>query len=824
MLEKKFKQLAIPKNLFLAVLLVLGIRLGFSLLPSFQIDMGTWLAWAGRLRDLGFAKFYSDSVWTQYTPGYLYWLGLIGKINIISEVAIKLPVILADIGVGLIIWSLVKKVSKKGATFAFFAYVLNPVVIFNGSVWGQIDGIFTLFLFLAVYMVCEKKRAVWGLTMWAIAFLIKPQAFAILPFLAVICFKRFPIKENLKAGVAALVVILALSFPFFPNNPILGLPDLVNKMSLYYPYTSVFGFNLWSLVGMWKPDNMTIFGIQYFYVGIAMYGVSLLFLFWKFRKRLDEEKVVYLVFALSSLAFFLFPTRVHERYLFPAFAFLITAATLNKSKVLGISFAVLTLLNFLNLYHPYAYYTQNFLTLRWLLDLTGSLAPVIGIGTFIVFLAISYNEKLKFLEKVHFSFSRLGKEYLLGVKNVGIKKITFSHARLTKKQINILLGVVIAFSFVTRVFALGNPPQEYFDEVYHAFTARQMLHGNKMAWEWWNTPPTGFAYEWTHPPLAKEGMVLGMLILGENPVGWRIPGALLGVGSVVLIYLIARKIFQDDLVGVLSAGVFSLDGLPLVLSRIGMNDSYFLFFALLSIYLYLKEKNFVSAVAFGLSFASKWSALWAIPIFVAIHFLLKRKLTLSYIWFLVLPPLVYIASYIPMFTTGHSFSIFIEMQKQMWWYHTSLRATHPYTSTWWSWPFLVRPIWLYTSGKVGETIANIYAMGNPVVFWFGLGAVVVTGVKGLMEKSKKLILVAFAYLIFFVPWALSPRIMFLYHYLPSIPFLAIATGYVLRKHRELVAPVIIVGLVTFIYFYPHLTAMKVPAILDSSYYWFDSWR
>ncbi|MFQ5471729.1 MAG: DUF308 domain-containing protein, partial [Dehalococcoidia bacterium] len=29
---------------------------------------------------------------------------------------------------------------------------------------------------------------------------------------------------------------------------------------------------------------------------------------------------------------------------------------------------------------------------------------------------------------------------------------------------------------------------------------------------------------------------------------------------------------------------------------------------------------------------------------------------------------------------------------------------------------------------------------------------------------------------------------------------------------------------TFIYFYPHMTAIDVSSGLDQSYYWFDSWR
>src|SRR6185369_5866546 len=123
-----------------------------------------------------------------------------------------------------------------------------------------------------------------------------------------------------------------------------------------------------------------------------------------------------------------------------------------------------------------------------------------------------------------------------------------------------------------------------------------------------------------------------------------------GVGSVFLVYLIAKKIFEDDLVALLSAGAFSLDGLILVINRIGMNDSYLLFFVLLSVYFFLKEKNFFSAIAFGFALASKWSAIWVIPIFGIIWLRRKNKISLSILWFFVLPFLIYIASYIPMFT------------------------------------------------------------------------------------------------------------------------------------------------------------------------------
>lgn len=795
-----------------SVIVVFAVRFLLSFLPSFGSDMGSWLGWAGRLSSLGFAKFYSDQSWTQYTPGFLYYLWAIGKFGSVNELAIKVPMTLADIGVGVIIWSLVRKINPKLALASFFLYTLNPVVIFDGPVWGQVDGLLTLFLFLSAYFLIEKKSFVWSVFFWAISFLIKPQAIAVAPiFLLVAFLKKFRFREIVFGAVVCIATIFLLSWPFFPGNPIFGLPQQILSMSNYYSYTSVNAFNVWSWAGFWKPDTALLLGISLANWGAVLLGLSILFALYIFRNKLDLKANYYLLFAILSLCFFLFPTKVHERYLFPFFAFLLTAAALSKSKNLFGIYAITSVASFFNLYYPYAYYNKNYLFSQAFYSFSESSAKIVGFIFLATYFALNFLEKIPEIKLPDFTVP----------KTISEKLPILS---LTKKRAKIFLGVILAFAFVTRIFALGSPPNEYFDEVYHAFTARVIFHGDSKAWEWWNTPPTGFAYEWTHPPLAKLGMVLGMKLFGENSFGWRIPGALLGVGSVFLVYLLAKIIFEDEAIGLLSAGVFSLDGLALVMSRIGMNDSYILFFALLSIYLFLKQKDFGSALSFGLALASKWSAIWVIPILFVIWLRRKNKFAVSMIWFLLLPLTIYLATYIPMFLTGHNLSTWWEMQKQMWWYHTGLRATHPYSSPWWSWPFLIRPIYLYTSEEIGGMVSRIYAFGNPIVFWFGLASVFLCLIYGYLEKNKKLGLIVFSYLIFFAPWALSPRIMFLYHYLPSIPFLAIATGYVLRRNPKLIFAYSFICLLIFIYFYPHFAGLQVPLWLDKSYYWIGSWR
>src|SRR5581483_10533631 len=145
---------------------------------------------------------------------------------------------------------------------------------------------------------------------------------------------------------------------------------------------------------------------------------------------------------------------------------------------------------------------------------------------------------------------------------------------MLKKLLNLLPEtLVFLFALLTRLLNLGYPKNQMFDEVYHAFTAQQMFKGNPAAWEWWNPSPPGFAYEWTHPPLAKEFMVLGMYIFGDNSFGWRFFSALLGFGSIVLIYLISLHLSRKREVAIIAAFVASMDGLLLVMSRIAMNDS-----------------------------------------------------------------------------------------------------------------------------------------------------------------------------------------------------------------------------------------------------------
>jgi dolichyl-phosphate-mannose-protein mannosyltransferase len=345
----------------------------------------------------------------------------------------------------------------------------------------------------------------------------------------------------------------------------------------------------------------------------------------------------------------------------------------------------------------------------------------------------------------------------------------------------------------------------------------------------------------------------------------------LGVISVFLVYKLGGKIFNKN-TGLVAAFIFSLDGLNFVQSRTGMNDAYVVTFSLASLLLLLNRKFFLSALFVGFAFASKWSALYLIGLnsLLLFYFLLRgeivKKTAVKALFFIaVLVPLIYWLSYIPFFKLGHTFDQFINfealfkcqlykapeyfkngsftcphpytLQNQMLNYHVNLVATHDYSSPAWSWPLNLFPVWYFVEYHKDGSISNIFASGNPVLFWMGVGAIIISLydlILSLIKRSQnheelnketsgislqdkdRLLIVLLGYFVFWLPWVFSPRIMFLYHYSPSIPFLCLILGYqinlMLNNKGSRGVGITILTLITlgFILVYPMLTGVALP--------------
>jgi dolichyl-phosphate-mannose--protein O-mannosyl transferase len=436
--------------------------------------------------------------------------------------------------------------------------------------------------------------------------------------------------------------------------------------------------------------------------------------------------------------------------------------------------------------------------------------------------------------------------------------------------------LIVLFAFGIRMFRLSTPKDFYFDEVYHGFTAKMFLHNDPKGYEYWQTPPEGVAYEWTHPPLAKLLMAAGMMVFGENSFGWRISSALAGTGVVAMVGVLTQKLFKRKKMTLLALLFAASDGLLLSMSRIAMNDMHFLFFGLLSVYFYIdfrttlflheKSKQTIqyAALSFlflGLALASKWTALYlgfalgldTVAALITFGKFPIKTLILSAIAALLIIPIVYFGSYTQFFLEGHTLTQWKETTQQMWWYHTGLKATHPYQSRPIQWITDTRPVWMSVDYSQNDKnlVSNIYNVGNPILFWTGLVSVfflTITSIRVgvtrfshfLFEKklyhgpklSWEVWFPLFLYGSLWIPWQFSPRIMFFYHYAPALPFLCILSSYGViwtsEHHKKLKLPLLLLVLATFLAFislYPLNTGYPMQgAYFDKVFSFFPSWK
>ncbi|PIY79440.1 MAG: hypothetical protein COY81_02645 [Candidatus Pacebacteria bacterium CG_4_10_14_0_8_um_filter_43_12] len=447
-----------------------------------------------------------------------------------------------------------------------------------------------------------------------------------------------------------------------------------------------------------------------------------------------------------------------------------------------------------------------------------------------------------------------------------------------------ILLVILAFAYLTRMYRLNLPEKYMFDEVYHAVTAKLIAQNDPRAYEWWNPPPEpNTAVDWLHPPLAKYFQALSIVAFGENSFGWRFSSVVFGTMVIVLVYHLSYQLTQRQGVALTAAALASFDGLLLVQSRIAMNDIDVTFFILLTLLLYLKYRQnlawhllLLTGISLGLAMASKWSgifilfSIWFFEILQLKLFLFqinwkkwreqlltKKNLnqSLQFLGFLVvMPVLVYILSYTQMFLQGKDWHHFVKLHQQIIYYQTHLKETHPYQSRPLQWALDLRPVW-YNVEYLGPSRSDIYAFGNPILYWAGLLAVIallLTGVQTLFSrltvkglKLKKIIILLLkaalqspvfvllsSYFAVWLPWQFSPRIMFFYHYTPAVPFLCILLSIQLSRlyQRGGVYQLMVIGLVSsifvcFLIWYPHLVGIPVANQLANwLYFGIKSWK
>ena len=312
------------ETIILATVLAISLAVRVLLFPlkGYSIDTNDFIAWFGTAASQGIRPFYSVVGFADYPPFnvYIFWffgsianaLG-IGIANIVKWV----PNLFDLATAGLIFYFVRKQSSFKLAIMSTAFYTFNPAVIFNVAVWGQYDAIYTLFLVISLMLALRSKPKL-SAAVFAIAILTKPQGIALAPLIIYLIFRKNGIK-NLFISVAVFAAtVFVVILPFEWSNPVTFLSKIYFGAYSGYQYTSINAFNLWGLFGLWKPDG------NLFILGWALFGAFAAFTLYVLHKRFNVSGDWLAIFAAFMLffAFFMLPTRIHERYLFPAISML----------------------------------------------------------------------------------------------------------------------------------------------------------------------------------------------------------------------------------------------------------------------------------------------------------------------------------------------------------------------------------------------------------------------------------------------------------------------------------------------------------------------
>lgn len=358
---------SLDKIIWILVLVII-IRIFLIQLPSYRIDMNTWQAWSARLVEVTPIHFYAPDYFADYFPGYLYILWFLGTtfnflfpyLSIFSvgfEIYLKFFTNIFDVATAYYIYKIVSRYRQNLGLLSAMFYLANPALAFNSVVMGQVDGILTFFLIYSAYNLLELKKVYRFSIASSLSLLIKPQGLTIFPITITYFITNFK-KIKYISLILIPVVLVLLSLPFFIKDPLLGIFHLFQRSASVYPYTSIFSYNFWSFIGWWIPDSNKFLTLTYQAWGVIIYLITLVLILNPLisKKGYKNNSLVYFALSLVSFSFFMFLTRMHERYLFPFFAFLLVVAFVYNSLKLKVIYMILSLIHFINLGHVYYYY------------------------------------------------------------------------------------------------------------------------------------------------------------------------------------------------------------------------------------------------------------------------------------------------------------------------------------------------------------------------------------------------------------------------------------------------------------------------------------
>ncbi len=320
-----------------------GLYLGFLfVLPDAGHDKYFWITWTQDILNNGLGNVYQDEN-VNNQPLILFMLKVFSlfqrnadSVGLVSVNWLKALVLPFDFLTLAVVIHILKRTGKP--MMGFFVFFLNPAFWCNTVIWGQVDTIHTFFA-LAALVYAERGHWKWALVLMLVAVNFKLQAIIFFPLVAILCLPFIREKGWKYLGIHLLAIIgiqALILLPFAISGTLFEtIQALATRSVDKYPTLSRNAYNIWHYFvndPFNFPDSHTVFHVPLKYWGMTLFftasAMVMLPLFlavnngaFENLKRNERLGTIFQVAALVTLAFFLFNTQMHERYVHPALLF-----------------------------------------------------------------------------------------------------------------------------------------------------------------------------------------------------------------------------------------------------------------------------------------------------------------------------------------------------------------------------------------------------------------------------------------------------------------------------------------------------------------------
>lgn len=325
----------------------------------------------------GLFEFFYNIVWwinntfDQFPSGFILFYE-----NKFNAGFMKLPAIIADVGLGYLIYLFVKQYTDhKKALLSAGLYLFNPVAFYNSAWWGQTDATVNFFGLLALYLLLKKKILPASFALAASLF-IKASLLIFVPIFALVAYhQRYGLKNILYSIFLPLSTVFVLAIPFHDITDPLWLLRIYKDQVVLGTLNNVTenAFNIWALfygIDPQTPNTVRVLGIQAVHTGYALFAASYIGIVYYLTRKITAERILISLITISFSSF-LFLTGIHERYLFPIFPLFAVLLALQPS-LLPLYIAI-TIVHFTNLYHlwwsPHVKVVVAFLKIRGVMQI-----------------------------------------------------------------------------------------------------------------------------------------------------------------------------------------------------------------------------------------------------------------------------------------------------------------------------------------------------------------------------------------------------------------------------------------------------------------------